>query len=359
VYRNALGLLGDLTYQYDPAGNRTTVGGSFARTLLPDPVPSATYDAANRQLAFGNRTMAFDDNGNLTTLTEGPGSTAFAWDARNRLTTLTGTATASFAYDATARRARRQIDGELREYQYDGLDVVRELANGVEVTYMRTLGIDETLTRIEAGDSSHYLADVLSSTLALSDPSGSITTTYSYEPFGRTVSNGLTSGNSFQFTGRENDGTGFFYYRSRYYSPMLHRFITQDPILAPMSLLGGCLGSRANRTVWLVPGMINGEFPLTDPSSLTSAYIYVGNTPVASGDPTGLDKDRRPEPCMDYSSCMTACLVVGVPVTLTACAPCLALPPPANKICVAACAVAVIHLVYRACDDLCNQLRCR
>src|SRR6185436_364327 len=53
IYRNAAGPLGDLTYQYDPTGNRIAVGGSFARTLLPDPVPTATYDAANRQLTFG------------------------------------------------------------------------------------------------------------------------------------------------------------------------------------------------------------------------------------------------------------------------------------------------------------------
>lgn len=36
--------------------------------------------------------------------------------------------------------------------------------------------------------------------------------------------------NPFQFTGRENDGTGLYYYRARYYSPELQRFISQDPI---------------------------------------------------------------------------------------------------------------------------------
>lgn len=54
VYRNATGMLGNLTYQYDPSGNRLAVGGSFARTALPAPVASASYDAANRQLTFGN-----------------------------------------------------------------------------------------------------------------------------------------------------------------------------------------------------------------------------------------------------------------------------------------------------------------
>ncbi|HVN87418.1 MAG TPA: DUF6531 domain-containing protein, partial [Candidatus Binatia bacterium] len=49
LYRNATSTLGNLTYQYDAAGNRTGVGGSFARTLLPDAIAASEYDAANRQ----------------------------------------------------------------------------------------------------------------------------------------------------------------------------------------------------------------------------------------------------------------------------------------------------------------------
>jgi RHS repeat-associated protein len=31
-------------------------------------------------------------------------------------------------------------------------------------------------------------------------------------------------------TGRENDGTGVYFYRARYYSATFQRFIAQDPI---------------------------------------------------------------------------------------------------------------------------------
>lgn len=34
----------------------------------------------------------------------------------------------------------------------------------------------------------------------------------------------------FQYTSRENDGTGLYYYRARYYSPEMQRFISEDPI---------------------------------------------------------------------------------------------------------------------------------
>ena len=58
-----------------------------------------------------------------------------------------------------------------------------------------------------------------------------------------------------QFTGRENDGTGLYYYRARYYSPSLQRFISEDPI-----------------------GMGGGDLNL---------YAYVGNSPTNATDPNG------------------------------------------------------------------------
>ena len=50
-----------------------------------------------------------------------------------------------------------------------------------------------------------------------------------YEPYGEVTSTG-TSDNSYQYTGRENDGNGLYYYRARYYSQSLKRFISEDPM---------------------------------------------------------------------------------------------------------------------------------
>ncbi|MBI4690152.1 MAG: hypothetical protein HY754_07785 [Nitrospirae bacterium] len=53
----------------------------------------------------------------------------------------------------------------------------------------------------------------------------------------------------------ENDNTGLYYYRARYYSPELHRFISEDPILRPIS--SKCLGGiHGNRFVWVLPSLI-------------------------------------------------------------------------------------------------------
>jgi RHS repeat-associated protein len=67
-------------------------------------------------------------------------------------------------------------------------------------------------------------------TAALADGTGNATTLYTYEPFGNTSVSGAASTSSFQYTGRENDGTGLYFYRARYYQPILQRFISQDPI---------------------------------------------------------------------------------------------------------------------------------
>ncbi len=55
-------------------------------------------------------------------------------------------------------------------------------------------------------------------------------TKYAYEGYGNTTSSGATSANALQYGGRENDGTGLYYNRARYYSPTYARFISADPI---------------------------------------------------------------------------------------------------------------------------------
>lgn len=53
---------------------------------------------------------------------------------------------------------------------------------------------------------------------------------YAYSPYGEATALGPDGGNSLQFTGRENDGTGLYYYRARTLDPVLKRFTSEDPI---------------------------------------------------------------------------------------------------------------------------------
>lgn len=234
TYVNAQGVLGDLTYQYDNAGKRVGVGGTFARILLPDPIPITDYDSTNRQLRFGNNTMTYDSTGNLTTITNSFGVTTFDWDVRNRLKHIAGpTGNNDFEYDVFGRRVRASNGGQLKQYLYDGVNPIQESsATNISTNILGGLAVDEFFTRTElqSATDSHVLSDALGSAIALANSSGTIQTEYTYEPFGKAIATGASGTNPFQFTSRENDPSGLYYYRGRYYHPSLQRFISEDPI---------------------------------------------------------------------------------------------------------------------------------
>src|SRR5262249_37338298 len=98
------------------------------------------------------------------------------------------------------------------------------------------------------------LTDALGSTLELTDASAATVEAYRYEPYGKSSQVTGAGDNSQQYTGRENDGTGLYYYRNRYYLPECGRFISEDPI----GIAGGM-----------------------------NLYAYAGGDPISTRDPTG------------------------------------------------------------------------
>jgi RHS repeat-associated protein len=264
TYRKGSATLGTLTYGYDAVGRRWQVGGTWARTGLPDPLTAATYNAANHQLALGPRTMTYDPTGNLATLTEPGGTTAFTWDARGQLVGMAMPhGGASFQYDGLGRRRARTVLGVQTGFFYDGLNQIQELSAGTVTGNVLTgLGLDESFSRTTSAGTRTLLTDALGSTVALTDNAGGVQTEYTYEPFGATIE--MTGDdNSLQHAGRENDLTGLYYYRARYYHPKLQRFVSEDPI----------------------------EFPAGE----LNLYAFVSGDPVDWIDPFGLDKL---EPCL-------------------------------------------------------------
>ncbi len=133
--------------------------------------------------------------------------------------------TASFTYDVMGRRTSKTVNGQTKTYLYDGDDLISE--TGADYTFGP--GIDQPLER-KSGQNEYYLSDALGSVIGLADGNGVIKTSYNYSPFGKKQTTGTSSGNPFAFTGREDDGTGYYYYRARYYSPDQKRFIAEDPL---------------------------------------------------------------------------------------------------------------------------------
>ena len=146
------------------------------------------------------------------------------------------------------------------EYTYDGWDVIREDSSLKGVTvYQNGLGIDDKLRSKNGNVIRYFLTDHLGSTVALTDASGAITSSTSYDSFGNATSSIPTS---YRYTGREYDADiGLYYYRNRWYDPELGRFISEDPI-----------------------GFASGEINL---------YTYVHNSPLMFFDPMGMQKSHN------------------------------------------------------------------
>jgi hypothetical protein len=104
-------------------------------------------------------------------------------------------------------------------FLYDGSNVTQELTGAsVKASMLRGFELDEIFQRTDAAGPRTFLTDALGSALALADDAGVVRTEYRFDPYGATVASGDASGNLVQYTGRENDGTGLYYYRARYYS---------------------------------------------------------------------------------------------------------------------------------------------
>ena len=209
------------SYSFDGVGNRTASHLSA----------SYGYQPFNKLVSTANGTYGYDANGNLTSKTDLSGSWTYTWDYENRMTSATnGTTTVSYTYDALGRRIKRTQGASITKFVYDGMDVIRDDANGVITRYQNGPGIDNKLKAIaNGGQPDYFLQDHLGSTVGLTNASGAITSSASYDSFGNSITNTLTT--RYQYTGREYDSfTGLMYYRARWYDANLGRFISEDPI---------------------------------------------------------------------------------------------------------------------------------
>ena len=279
-------VIDQIDYTYDAAGQR------ISKTMLngnsvPETPMTATFDAGNRMQTITLNpgkpeqklyNLTYDNNGNLTKKQLSTDTncttdcTDYVWDTRNRLTQIkqNQTTSATYSYDAENRRIQTNIttNGTTNQvsYIYAGSQSVGEVRNQqLSHSLMTGLQMDEHIARIALNQGATpqvktYLTDALGSVIATAKADQSLEVGYAFSPYGQTqkvgVENQLAgSENSSQYTGRENDNNGLYFYRARYYDTVLKRFISEDPI----GLAGGI-----------------------------NSHAYVEGDPVSENDPTGL-----------------------------------------------------------------------
>ncbi|MFZ3366734.1 MAG: RHS repeat-associated core domain-containing protein [Candidatus Sulfotelmatobacter sp.] len=217
---------------------------------------------------------AYDANGNTVT---DPSGKSYSWDFENRLTQAvvpgTNGGTTTFRYDPFGRRIQKSGPLGTTNYLYSGSNVLNELngSGNFIAAYTLGVGVDDPLAQLTSGTASYYEADGLGSLTSLSNATGSLAKTYTYDSFGNLAASTGTLNNSFQYTARESDSeTNLYYYRARYYDPTIGRFVSQDP---------------------------------SGPSQGPNLYAYVYNSPTGSVDPSGLYSVDK--------SCQGKCVSLG------------------------------------------------
>jgi RHS repeat-associated protein len=272
VNRNGLADAVDITYRYDAFGNRTDTYWDVTDEDDNLSMSWYTYDTSTTSNRLVNE--SYDVHGNMTTLQ----GNSFTWYPFNQIQRRTGTGlNQTYGYTVDSERLLtwdrasgtdrfsitvRGLDGKvIREFAYDGAtetyswvkDYIH--ANG---KLLATID-DEHGTR-------HYHPDHLGSPRVITDASGSLITDdwgepvglNAYSPFGIQLIG--ENGERLKFTGHERDAGNIDYMHARYYSPMVGRFLSVDPVL-------GEVGSSQG---W-------------------NRYSYVQNRPTVANDPTGKD----------------------------------------------------------------------
>lgn len=185
--------------------------------------------------AIGN-----DANGSITNM---PGGNVLAYDCENNLHCVSNTvggALSLYWYDSVGRRVAKPESGVLTLYIWDGMDIIATAnADGtIREYFTRGVGIAGDVgslvaeTRFSGGTAtttylhSNWRGDVVMAT----DTSGNVVGEYAYTTFGEQLSSSGTYTPRFTFLSKERDASGLVYFGFRYYSPVLCRWISEDPI---------------------------------------------------------------------------------------------------------------------------------
>lgn len=262
-------VLSSSTYSYDGAGNRTAEqrSGPIASYLLP---ASRQYVYGNADELQGDSVWTYTNNGSGTRSTETKNSlsTTYTFSAdemllsfRDSLTVLT-----NYSYNPLGQRLSSSSGTTTKNYLLDisqSLSQVLQITDGsgnIKSSFIYGLGLLEKID--SAGKPLFYHFDGQHNTSFLTDISGNVTDTFTYEPFGKMLFHGGPTRQPFCFLGEfgvEQETGTLYYIRARYYDAANGRFLSNDPYPYSVSM----------------------------PQSL-NRYVYSLNSPVSRFDKSGL-----------------------------------------------------------------------
>lgn len=297
-------------YTYDQVGNRLTSAATTGdwtynsnNELLSSPLSSSG--------STGGSSYVYDANGNTIQRTINGQVQNFVYDVDNRLIEVRDASNnliAAYTYDPFGRRIKKTVSpsgegqGEEVYYLYSDEGLIGEYDNAGSQLRIYGYKPDSTwstdpLFMREGGNIYFYHNDHLGTPQKMTDISGNVVWSATYDAFGKaTVDASSTITSNLRFPGQYFDAeTGLHYNWHWYYEPNTGRYVTEDPI--------GLGGEDIN------------------------LYRYVYNNPGNWIDMSGLISTNKPEPAImtpwkgtkipdgdarKALTCMESCLGFGV-----------------------------------------------
>ncbi len=226
-------------FTLDGVGNRQTVQTDST---------TITYQTnqLNQYTAIDGLNPTYDLNGNMTF----DGYNTIVYDYANRPVRFENSIyIVEVTYDSLGRRVQKKITEKATSvittegYVLDGTRVISDLDEfGVPTKdYIWGIEIDELLATAKGRSTNYdfYLHNSLGSITHVVNKNAEVEESYKYTVYGSVIiydrkgeeAKKSKSKNRYLFTGREYDAeTGVYYYRARYYSAELGRFLQQDPM---------------------------------------------------------------------------------------------------------------------------------
>ena len=230
-----------ITYSYDNQGQLLKAEGDATYLYVYDSVGNIlsanghTYSYGNANwkdllTAFDGNSITYDASGNPTSYYNGTRWTMTWANGRSLATASDGTTSLSFTYDASGLRTSKTVGSTTYRYYYAGGKLMRMTWGGNTIDFF----YDESglpYAMKHNGTVYYYVTNLQGDVMRVVNASGTVVASYDYDPYGKVLSatGTLANVNPLRYRAYVYDQeTGFYYLQSRYYDPVVGRFISAD-----------------------------------------------------------------------------------------------------------------------------------
>jgi len=184
-------------------------------------------------------TITYDDLKNPLSYYNGNRYT-FTWNGRQLASAVLNGTTSSYVYDADGLRTKKTVGTIVYDYYWNnGKLYGMTITNGTEVDeLMFAYDSEGTAFAMSYNENVYYyLTDIQGNVNGLIDENGNIVAEYAYDVWGKPISATATTethakamtANPIRYRGYTYDSdTGLYYLQSRYYDPMIGRWLNSD-----------------------------------------------------------------------------------------------------------------------------------